>query len=72
MTKPKRGGARPGAGRPRGEPHKTISFRIPAKHSDVIKNYLTKLLQDELHRKAKTDLDNNSRNRAILTHDLSR
>jgi hypothetical protein len=72
MTKPKRGGARPGAGRPRGAPHKTISFRVPAKHSDVIKNYLTKLLQDELNRKAKTDLDNNSRNRAILTHDLSR
>ena len=72
MTKPKRGGARPGAGRPRGAPHKTISFRVPAKHSDVIKNYLTKLLQDELHRKAETDLDNNSRNRAILTHDLSR
>jgi hypothetical protein len=54
MSKSKRGGARPGAGRPRGAPHKTISFRVPAKHSDVIKNYLTKLLQDELNRKAKT------------------
>lgn len=72
MSKSNRGGARPGAGRPRGAPHKTISFRVPAKHSKTIHKYLKNLLDEKLNRTTKTDLDNNSRNRAILTHDLSR
>lgn len=71
MNKPKRGGARPGAGRPRGEPHKTISFRVPAKHSQIIKNYLTKLLQDELHRKTETNSNHHRGHRIVFSNDIS-
>ena len=33
----KKGGARPGAGRPKGEPTKTIQIRVPQSKYDVCK-----------------------------------
>lgn len=71
MTK-QRGGARPGAGRKPGEPHKTISFRVPVKHSETIHKYLKNLLDAKLNRQTKTDL-NTDRNRShVATNDTSR
>ena len=38
------GGARPGAGRPKGEPTAPLNLRVPVKH----KKHLVKLVKDEL------------------------
>lgn len=44
MKKKSAGGARPGAGRPKGEPTESLNLRVPAKH----KKHLVKLIRDEL------------------------
>lgn len=67
-----RGGYRHGSGRKRGEPHKTISFRVPVKHSETIHKYLKNLLDAKLNRQTKTDLNNDSRNSAIPINDIGR
>lgn len=72
MTARTRGGARPGAGRKKGEPHKTISFRVPAKHSHIIKNYLKKLLDEKLNRKSKKDINANCHSTNAIVDDVSR
>ena len=35
-----KGGKRPGAGRPKGEPTTTISVRIPTQHADELKEII--------------------------------
>lgn len=49
MTKSKKGGARPGAGRPKGEPKKMIWFSVPVDKAEMIKEragkYILKLLK---------------------------
>ena len=67
-----RGGARPGAGRKKGEPHKTISFRVPEKHSETIHKYLKTLLDAKLNRQTKKDLNTDSSYSAAFTNDISR
>lgn len=67
-----RGGARPGAGRKKGEPHKTISFRVPAKHSEIIHKYLKNLLDEKLNRTTKKDLNTNRNRCNAFVNDLSR
>lgn len=44
MKKSKPGGARPNAGRPRGEAKKALGIRVPVKYHA----HLTKLVQNEL------------------------
>jgi hypothetical protein len=46
MKKSKAGGARPGAGRPKGEPTEPMNLRVPKKY----KKKLVKLVRDELER----------------------
>ena len=72
MSKAKRGGARPGAGRKPGEPHKTISFRVPAKHSKTIHKYLKNLLDEKLNRKTKKDLNANCDRSITTINDIGR
>lgn len=72
MSKAKRGGARPGAGRKPGEPHKTISFRVPAKHSETIHKYLKNLLDEKLDRKSKKELNTNRDRSIAIINDISR
>lgn len=55
MKKKQRGGARPGAGRPKGEPTITLSYRIPEKHSQVINKYITNLIKKYKDEKTKPD-----------------
>lgn len=42
----KRGGARPGSGRPRGTPTKTLSYRVPQRHTETIHKLITNLLKN--------------------------
>lgn len=35
-TKPTHGGSRPNSGRPKGQPTKTLSYRVPVKHAAKI------------------------------------
>jgi len=44
MKKAKAGGARPGAGRPKGEPTEPMNLRVPKKY----KKHLVKLVRDEI------------------------
>ena len=52
MKKETRGGSRPGSGRPKLEPTKTLSYRVPAVHAEpidkevrkVIKKYITPIV----------------------------
>lgn len=46
MKKKSAGGARPGAGRPKGEPTEALNLRVPKKY----KKQLVKLVRDELQR----------------------
>ena len=48
------GGARPGAGRPKGEPSTTIAFRVPILQAIHIKEEVKKLIDriQEKHKKA--------------------
>jgi len=46
MKKKSAGGARPGAGRPKGEPTAPLNLRVPVKH----KKHLVKLVRQEIER----------------------
>lgn len=39
-----RGGARPGSGRPKGQPHSIISFRVPTEKATELKNKIKLLI----------------------------
>jgi hypothetical protein len=45
-TKQTRGGKRKGSGRPKGEPTKTISVRVPEKHYPELKDLLNNTVND--------------------------
>lgn len=42
--RPTHGGSRPGAGRPKGEPTKTLAYRVPAKLADKIDKAIRKII----------------------------
>lgn len=44
ITKENRGGSRPGAGRPKGEPTKTLSYRVPVKFADIVDKAIRKII----------------------------
>jgi hypothetical protein len=48
MNKPTRGGSRKGSGRPRSEPTKTISIRVPEIHFLELKELLNKYVKNYL------------------------
>jgi hypothetical protein len=41
-----KGGARKGAGRPKGEPTTTIAFRVKVKHVDKLKQEIKQLIKN--------------------------
>ena len=47
METKKRGGTREGSGRPKGEPHTIISFRVKTKKAIELKNQIKKLIENE-------------------------
>ena len=49
MTEKKRGGLRsPAGGRPRKEPTVVLSFRVPEKYKDIIKQHIDNLLKNTI------------------------
>lgn len=44
IKKVSRGGARPGSGRPKSEPTKTLSYRVPLKLADKIDKAIRKII----------------------------
>lgn len=60
--KKQRGGKREGAGRPRGEPSITLSYRVPEKHSEVIDRYIKNLIKNY-----KNEKSNSTTNRKAKT-----
>lgn len=61
MTEKKRGGLRsPAGGRPRKEPTVVLSFRVPEKYKDIIKQHIDNLLKNTIMNTEKNPLKNES------------